>query len=213
MVTSHPLTTFYAAAASVAGALIGLLFVALTVAQDRSTVEPVTSTHEVRGAAALMSFTTALVLSLFALIEGPQSGTPATVVAVCGLLFVFASTLSLRGERHALRNALHLAWLIAGFTAQLIASLELSAHPGDLDDERVLAILVTVFFLIGISRSWELVGGPTITIAQQFAELIPHPRSSRASPASPRRSTPETTKPVFDTSTPGDTPSRGERTG
>jgi drug/metabolite transporter (DMT)-like permease len=127
---TRSLANFYPAAASVAGALISLPFVALTVAQDRSSAEPVTSVHQIRSAAALTSFGNALTVSLFELIEGAQAGTAAMIVAVAGLLFVLAVVLSLRGERHALRDTLFLAWLVAAFAAQLIASLNLSAHPG-----------------------------------------------------------------------------------
>ena len=74
------LTTFYEAAASVAGALIGLLFVAITVAQERTHNRPNGTPQQIRAAAALTSFTNALAVSLFTLIEGQASGTPATVV-------------------------------------------------------------------------------------------------------------------------------------
>ncbi|HUA49877.1 MAG TPA: hypothetical protein VMA77_31890 [Solirubrobacteraceae bacterium] len=180
--STHSLTSFYAAAASVAGALIGLLFVAVTVAQERSTATPVTAAHQIRGAAALTSFTNALTVSLFELIEGPQIGTPTTAVAACGLLFVLASILSLRREQHALRDTLHLAWLTAAFAAQLIASLNLQAHPGHPEDQRLVAILVIAFFLIGIARSWELVGAPTITITQQLTQLIRRSQPSQDAP-------------------------------
>ena len=116
-------------------------------------------------------------MSLFALIEGPQAGTPVTVVAGAGLLFVLASIFSLRGERHALRDTLFLAWLIAAFAAQLAAGLNLSAHPS-VEDGRLVAILVIAIVVIGIARSWELVGGPTITISQELGQLIRRPEAN-----------------------------------
>jgi hypothetical protein len=67
---------FYATAASVAGALIGLLFVAVTVAHDRPSEDP-RSTHQLPAAAALTAFTNTLRVSLFGLIEHGGVAMPA----------------------------------------------------------------------------------------------------------------------------------------
>ncbi len=88
------LQSFYATAASVAGALIGLLFVAVTVARDRPGENP-RSRHQIPAAAALTAFTNTLCISLFGLIEHGQVAIPAAVSGIAGILFVFASLISL----------------------------------------------------------------------------------------------------------------------
>jgi hypothetical protein len=45
-------------------------------------------------------------------------------------------------------------------------------RPGDAGAVETIAVLVAVCFLIGIDRSWELVGGPTFGIPQEVMELI-----------------------------------------
>lgn len=168
----HSLEGFYEASASVTGALIGLLFVAMSIAGEHDDPERSPTAHRIRAAAALTSFTNALTVSLFTLIEGQSTGSPALVVAILGLLFVLGALISLRGEPRTLRDVLFLATLVAGFIAQLIFGLRVSARPGDLDAQKTIAILVVVFLLNGIARSWELIGGPTVGIRSQLLEMV-----------------------------------------
>jgi hypothetical protein len=168
---------FFAASASVAGALIGLLVVAITVASERlARAEEEAQIHRIRASAALTAFTNALVVSLLALIPGHKIGPTAVVVAVIGIMFVTASLLSLIRLRqvrwHTLRDELFLIGLVVMFVIQLVQGIDVIVRPGDSGAVNTIAILVAISFLIGIDRAWELIGGPSIGISHEVAALV-----------------------------------------
>ena len=160
---------FFAASASVAGALIGLLFVALSVAPERVLGPDASEVHGVRAAATLTAFTNALTVSLFGLIPGFSVGAPATAVAGVGLAFVARALVGVtpgwRAKRVRLRDLTFLLSLIVVFVIQLIAAIELDHRRADIGSLHTICILVVVCFLIGIERAWELVGGPNYYLA------------------------------------------------
>ncbi|HEY2656536.1 MAG TPA: hypothetical protein VGI55_12155 [Solirubrobacteraceae bacterium] len=143
---------------------------ARAVARDRA-AQGSSPSHRIRAAASLTAFTNALAVSLFALVYGTSSGTPPLVLSVAGLLFVIASILSLRREPRAARDVLFLATLLAALVAQLVAAIRVVHHPISLSDQRQVASLVIVFFLIGIARAWELIDGPSIGIRTELFDV------------------------------------------
>jgi hypothetical protein len=168
---------FFAASAGVAGALIGLLFVAISVSAERLAREDAgNQVHRVRAVAALTAFTNALAVSLFALVPGHKIGVTSMVVAATGLLFVAAALLSLvrLGQLHAatIRDALFLIGLAVVFVFQLIEGLGVMADPGNAGDVDTIAILVVCCFFIGIARAWELIGAPSIGIGHEVTSLV-----------------------------------------
>ncbi len=126
---------FFAASASVAGALIGLLFVALSVAPERVLGPEASEVHSVRAAATLTAFTNALTVALFSLIPGLDAGGPATAVSIVGMVFIVRALISVspswRAGEVRLRDLTFLVGLIVVFVVQLIAAIELDRHHND----------------------------------------------------------------------------------
>jgi hypothetical protein len=182
-VVPESIRDFFTASASVAGALIGLLFVAISVSSERlARAEAGAQRYRVRAAATLTAFLNALAVSLFALIPGHKIGPAAVVVAIGGLVFVIAALLSLirsrpavparRARWDALRDALFLLLLVVTFVIQLIEGAAVIAQPANSGDVNTIAALVVACFLIGIARAWELIGGPSIGITREVTALV-----------------------------------------
>lgn len=195
------LRDFFVAGAGAAGALIGLLFVAVSVSTARLADESLQH-YRVRASAALTAFTNALVVSLFALIPGHKVGLATVIVATLGLTFVLASALSLARAHQlrwrAARDFVFLLGLATTFAIQAVAGAIVMAHPDDSGTVDTIAILVIVCFTIGIARAWELIGGPTIGITGEISALArrrhtatpPHRHPTRFHPTRPEQHPP-----------------------
>jgi hypothetical protein len=173
--TPASLQEFFVACAGVAGALIGLLFVAITVAHERLTADDADQGQRIRASGALTAFTNAFAISLFALVPGVGLGWTALVVGVLGLFFIAASFLSLRRVEHAQRGAprdvLFLIGLLVTVVLELVYGLQLISHAHNTNAAQTIAVLVIVCFLIGIARAWELIGGPSIGLTSELTAI------------------------------------------
>jgi hypothetical protein len=179
---------FFVASGSGACALIGLLFVAISVAAERlARAETGSQLLRIRAAASLTAFTNALAVSLFALIPGHKIGPAALVVAALGLVFIMASLLSLirahQVRKARLSDVVFMAGLIGTFVVQLIDAAEVIAQPVNPGAVNTIAALVVVCFLIGVGRAWELIGGPSIGITHEVTALVQSRKRGADSPA------------------------------
>jgi hypothetical protein len=170
---------FFVGAAGVAGALIGLLFVALSVVGERlSRAETASHVHRIRASAALAAFTNALAVSLFALVPGEKIGWTSVSAGAGGLVFILAALVSLlRIRPRRLATARDLTFLIGlavVFGLQLSSGIDMVGHPGDSGTVNTIAILVIACFLIGITRAWELIGGPSFGLGHELFRLARH---------------------------------------
>jgi hypothetical protein len=165
---------FFGACATVAGALIGLLFVAISVSPEKLTGDRASADHQVRAGAAFSALVNTLVIALIALLPGGGLGPASIALASTGL----ASTAGLiimqwRGHKDGIRLAqvLLLVVLIVLYGLQLANGIQLEASPRDLsavDNQGVLAI---VFFLFAIARAWQLVGARDTRLLSTIAEM------------------------------------------
>jgi hypothetical protein len=153
-----------------------LLFVAISVAPERLLAEDAAQSHRVRASAALTSFTNALTVSLFGLVPDMDIGWPALVVGIVGLLFVAGSLLSLlrvrRSQPGELGDAAFLVGLVVVFCLQVLYGARVIHHDGQGGPITGICVLVVVCFLVGIARSWELIGGPSLGLWNELGRAI-----------------------------------------
>ncbi len=174
---------FFTTSAEVAGTLIGLLFVAISVSPERILGPDASEIHGLRAGATLTAFTNALAVSLFGLVPGFTVGPTATIVAIIGLLFIVGALIRVvpawRAGRMKLGALGFLVALLAVFVIQLLAGLGLDRHESDSGDLQTICVLVIVCFLIGIASAWELIGGQDTALSHVLIERLQARRASR----------------------------------
>jgi hypothetical protein len=174
--TPENMKAFFEASAGVAGALIGLLFVAVSVTLDRLAEEGNEQIPRVQASAALTAFTNALVVALFSLLPGKPVGWTALSVGIVGITSVVASLLSVRrvhrDDPRRMRDALFLIGMLVVFVLEVEQGIAIIHDPRDEGAVQTIGVLVIVGFLIGIARAWELIGGPQIGLTREVREVV-----------------------------------------
>jgi hypothetical protein len=163
-----------------AATLIGLLFVAVTVAKRRTEAGSA-EIGDFRAAASLFSFTNALVISLYGMVPGNNTGYPSLIMGVLGILFVGAGVRTTLAQPVRQQSRRHQLPLILGLAAvfgfQIFYGLALLNHPRSNGDLSILGDVLIASLLIGIGRAWELVGNWDTGMIASFRYLFGRPPS------------------------------------
>ncbi|HEY6316144.1 MAG TPA: hypothetical protein VIY52_35785 [Streptosporangiaceae bacterium] len=178
-------TQFFSGTATVAGALVGLLFVALSISPERLRGRTASVEHQSIAATAFTALVDALFVSLVGL--EPGGGLRYGAIALGGLGLTSSIGLAVRLWHARLTEALSRRWpyllsfIIAVYAAQVISGIAVGSESAEAD---LTVTFVYVMFGIGISRSWELLGlrggGPLDLLYQR---LESHGSASSAPPS------------------------------
>ena len=165
----------FTAVAASAGALTGLLFVAVSVVPRRGGASGLDVVQQVRAAAALLGFTNALAISLYGLVPGTNAGYPAAVLGIIGLLFTAAGTRSILSSRtvrrqHGQQLDLIILLLII-FGVELAGGITLIADSHLVEPVRIIGFAIVSSLFVGIARAWELAGERDTGIRTSLAVL------------------------------------------
>jgi hypothetical protein len=177
-VTSY--TQFFSGTATVAGALVGLLFVALSVNPERLKSVTGSVEHQAMAGTAFTALIDALFVSLIGLQPGGALEYGAVILGGLGLTSSIG--LAVRLWRARGKEALSRRWpyllgfIIVVYAAQVISGF--TAGSGSAQASLTVTFLY-VMFATGISRSWELLGlrggGPLDLLAQRLDARAPAP--------------------------------------
>jgi hypothetical protein len=152
---------YFAALATAAAALIGLLFVAVSVRDDT-----IFGPHAMPGgeALAITAFTglvNSFVVSLLGLIPKVNIGEPAVIMAVISIVAI----VRLQRRLHTGRNLIVLAITLLVYAAQLGFGVLLLVDPHDSEQLINLSIIVSVTLIVSLQRAWSLLKGKHIASA------------------------------------------------
>ena len=190
---------FFTASASAGAALIGLLFVAVSIDREHTVTSHAPLSRQVMAASTFTALINAFFISLVALL--PVLALPFIVLVMSAL--AMGSTLVL--GRHLLQQqpqaghtskpesrlqgGLLLVVALGLYGFQFYEGLQLALHPsGAADTVAVLASLIVAVYGLGLTRAWQLLGAQRYSVFSEFR--APQDSSVTADPAPSRPSEP-----------------------
>jgi hypothetical protein len=187
-VASYP--EFFSGSATVAGALVGLLFVALSVSPERLRGDHASVEHQAIASTAFTALVDALFISLIGL--QPGGGLEYGAVILGGLGLTSSIGLARRLWRSRAGADLSRRWpyllgfIILVYAAQVISGIVTRTEANEAD---ATVTFVYIMFSIGIARSWELLGlqggGPLDLLARSLGANQPIASARTAEPEKP----------------------------
>jgi hypothetical protein len=183
---------FFGGCATVAGALIGLLFVAISVSPGRLAGSDTYADHQVKAGTAFSALVNTLVIALVSLLPRANLSASATILAAAGLsstaglIIVMFRSSRYRDSKKRIRldQLAVLVALLVLYGLQLANGIQLGGSPGNLGRISSQGGLCIGFFVFAIGRSWELVGAPSSHLLAAIAGMAHRPADPDA-PAVP----------------------------
>jgi hypothetical protein len=166
---------FFSGCASVAGTLIGLLFVAISVSPHKDVGARAPLSFQVDAGVAFTTLLDALIVALVALLPNNDPADTMMILACAGISSTIGLTIIALQNWPARRHMWGLAILpVLGllYVVQLLNGLDLSQQPADRDPIRRQAILLIVFFMIGIYRAWQMMGSRNAHAVAVLGRLV-----------------------------------------
>ncbi len=176
---------FFGGCATVAGALTGLLFVAISVSPGKLATGA-NPDHQVKAGTAFSALVNTLVIALVALLPGASLSVAVIILAAAGLsttagLIIFLYRES--KERVRLDQLFLPIALVVMYGLQLATGIELSGSPGNLGHISSLGGLSIGFFIFAIARAWALVGAHRSDLLTTVAGMARRPAGPDTPPA------------------------------
>jgi hypothetical protein len=154
-------TNFFIASASAGAALVGLLFVAVSIAPERIVMANAPVERRAMAASSFTALLNAFFISLGALIPG-SVGVITLIMSASGLFNSLFLAWNLLKERQSWQNVLRRIFLILAsfiiYGYELYVAILLLNEPDNLEGFYALTGLLLSVYGIGLVRAWQLLG-------------------------------------------------------
>jgi energy-converting hydrogenase Eha subunit A len=170
----HSYDDFFTGSATIAGALVGLLFVALSVQpernRDRHSVE-----HRAVAGTAFIALIDALFTSLIGLQPGAGLRYGAVIFGALGLLSSINLSRRLWSARREVQLSRRWSTFMGFIMVVYAAQLAVGLAPIKPDAQAsYTAAFIYAMFSLGIARSWELLGMQGTSLVDSIREALTH---------------------------------------
>lgn len=150
----NELSGYFASCSAVAGSLIGLLFVAITLRYEQILGPGAKPRDRGMAKGAFIALANALAVSLLAQLTPGSVGWPVAIVAIAGAVSTTRTQLGLAGRRGLLSGVFIASTAI--FAVQLVVGIQLGVHPHRSALINALAYILLLDLAIALVRSWLL---------------------------------------------------------
>ena len=150
---------YLGAMATAAAALIGLLFVAVSVRDDTIFGPSAMPGGEALAITAFTGLVNAFVVSMFGLIPKINIGEPAVIMAVIGIVAI----VRLQRRLHTGRNMMVFVITLLAYAAQMGFGALLLSSPHDSNQLINLSFVVFATLIVSLQRAWSLLKGKHVT--------------------------------------------------
>ncbi len=168
--------TYFAASAGAGAALIGLLFVAISVSPEKIFLNPIPERRAV-AANAFAALVNAFFISLGALIPGWDIGWFVAVMALLGLWnsLNLGAQLFWRKAPDSWRTLVRRVFLVVAslsiYGIEGAAGVHLALRPAEVGQIWSICVLVLSVYGVGLTRAWELLGATRVGVFSWLSPL------------------------------------------
>ena len=173
---------YLGAVATAAAALIGLLFVAVSVRDDTIFGPNAIPGGEALAVTAFIGLVNSFVVSLLGLIPKVNIGETAVITAVIVAVITIVAIARLQQRLHARRSMIVSAITLLACAAQFVLGVLLLVNPHDSNQLINLCFVVFVTLIVSLQRAWSLLRGRHLAGAGGTAVTGDHDPSPRPDP-------------------------------
>jgi hypothetical protein len=167
---------FFTASVAASSALIGLLFVSVSIAPERIFGEHAEAQKTAQAVSAFSALANVFFISLTSLIPGVVPGLVVTAVGVASILQLLSLLLRVRGWRgrgiQAIRGAVLFLVSAAIYGTEIYLGIVLWLHPESVGAQVGLLEVLLGAYAIGLSRAWQLLGAPRSGLLSYFLDSL-----------------------------------------